>query len=280
MTAQPSAHSVLGLKPGADRETIDKAYRRLIKRYHPDREGGDASRAAEINRAYLELRGRPPQDVVREGPVDIAEAIYVRRAHRQRVYAGKPRRPWKPLLLLGAVAALCAWWPQVRDFSSRVAGELEQATQPTVRFGPAGRAVDGPDALAESLDEIAIDEAINQARRTVRNGKAEAMEGASRSCHRKLRDRPSASLLDRCAAFDFAVVVLSRKDPMGDEGAFSASAVTAREMAAGRLLSTDFLLIDSRLDSVRSRVELSLAERPASPVPQTALTERPARVPD
>ena len=280
MTAQPSAHSVLGVKPGADRETIDKAYRRLIKRYHPDREGGDAVRAAEINRAYFELRGRPPQDVAREAPVDIAEAIYIRRAHRQRVYAGKPRRPWKPLLLLGVVAALCAWWPQVRDFSGRLAVELEQATQPRVRFGAAPRAVDGPDALAEPLDDAAIEEAIREARRTVRSGHAEAMEGASRSCHRKLREKPSAAILDRCAAFDFAVVALSRKDPMRDEGAFSASAVTAREMAAGRLLSTDFLLIDSRLDSVRNRVELALVEPAPLPVPQTALTERPARVPD
>ena len=42
---------------GADAAAVDEAYRRLIKQHHPDREGGDSTRAAEINRAYRELRG-------------------------------------------------------------------------------------------------------------------------------------------------------------------------------------------------------------------------------
>ena len=51
-----SSYAVLGLRPGAPRAEIDLAYRRLIKRYHPDHAGGDAGRAAEVNRAYTELR--------------------------------------------------------------------------------------------------------------------------------------------------------------------------------------------------------------------------------
>jgi hypothetical protein len=47
---------VLGVDPGSNSAEIEQAYRRLIKQHHPDREGGDASRAAEINRAYRELR--------------------------------------------------------------------------------------------------------------------------------------------------------------------------------------------------------------------------------
>src|SRR3954447_12331417 len=51
-----SAYSTLGLSAGADWDAIERAYKKLIKRYHPDRAGGDAGRAAEINRAYRELR--------------------------------------------------------------------------------------------------------------------------------------------------------------------------------------------------------------------------------
>src|SRR4029078_3085994 len=56
MPDDASAFAALGLEPGADSAAIEQAYRRLIKRHHPDREGGDARRAAEINRAYRELR--------------------------------------------------------------------------------------------------------------------------------------------------------------------------------------------------------------------------------
>ena len=60
MPGPASAYAALELEPGADRAAIEEAYRRLIKRYHPDRSGGDAERAAEINRAYFELR-QPPE---------------------------------------------------------------------------------------------------------------------------------------------------------------------------------------------------------------------------
>src|SRR3982751_2800712 len=56
MLGDSSAYAALGLEPGADPAAIDEAYRRLIKQHHPDRAGGDAKRAAEINRAYRELR--------------------------------------------------------------------------------------------------------------------------------------------------------------------------------------------------------------------------------
>lgn len=53
-TALPAPESwwqVLGLSgPGATREQIEQAHRRLIMEHHPDR-GGDVERAAQINRA-------------------------------------------------------------------------------------------------------------------------------------------------------------------------------------------------------------------------------------
>src|SRR5690348_3849188 len=56
MADDASAYAALGLEPGADAAAIERAYKRLIKEHHPDRAGGDARRAAELNRAYRELR--------------------------------------------------------------------------------------------------------------------------------------------------------------------------------------------------------------------------------
>jgi len=51
-------HAVLGLPPGAAPERVTAAYRKLAKRWHPDRGGGREAerRMAEINSAYDLLR--------------------------------------------------------------------------------------------------------------------------------------------------------------------------------------------------------------------------------
>jgi DnaJ domain len=56
VSADPFA--VLGVKRGASAAEVSAAYRRLAKRWHPDRGGGDraAGRMAEINAAYDLLR--------------------------------------------------------------------------------------------------------------------------------------------------------------------------------------------------------------------------------
>jgi curved DNA-binding protein CbpA len=48
------AFNILGLKPGASQELIKKAYRRLVKQYHPDI-GGSADEFRKINDAYQQL---------------------------------------------------------------------------------------------------------------------------------------------------------------------------------------------------------------------------------
>src|SRR6476469_7496273 len=61
MAGRASAFAALGLAPGADAAAVEQAYTRLIKQHHPDREGGDSSRTAEINQAYRALRSGSAQ---------------------------------------------------------------------------------------------------------------------------------------------------------------------------------------------------------------------------
>ena len=59
------ALAVLGLAPAATQAEIKARYKRLVKRYHPDANGGDRQaeeRLKVINQAYSTLRKRPDAD--------------------------------------------------------------------------------------------------------------------------------------------------------------------------------------------------------------------------
>jgi DnaJ domain len=60
-TPEDKALAVLGLAAGATRAEIKACYKRLVKRYHPDANGGDKQaeeRLKVINQAYSMLRNR------------------------------------------------------------------------------------------------------------------------------------------------------------------------------------------------------------------------------
>jgi hypothetical protein len=250
MAVDASPYAALGLEPGADAASIERAYKRLIKQFHPDREGGDAKRAAEINRAYRELRNPEPS------ALDLDD------------YGGFGRRGSRWVR-----AAL--WLVSVGMLVVIVTGTMQGMTAAPI----AGVVTDprAPKPIAPDLaeDPIAFDaanDAIAQAMRLAGQSDELALAETSRECHRKMRQNPTLAMLDRCAAFDDAVAQLQDRDPWRDRGPFSELAVTGRKMSAATLLSNDYLAIDSRLDRIRLHVELALAaQRP--PLPPLEINE-------
>ena len=257
MSADASAFATLGLDPGADQKAIDAAYKRLIKRHHPDVKGGDAIRAAEINRAYFELRNRAAPDWDKAGDDSIAEAIYQRRAAMRA--ARRPietRRSWWPVLLVAVVAAALLGRSAVADFSAGAAQRIARALRPADGGQSSGFGLASGSFLEEPLRTAAIETAVEDAMRLLARGDKDAVAEHSRRCHVAMREAPDITRLDRCAAFEDAVVMIEGRDPWHDGGAFSASQVTARQMTAARLLTDDYLAIEARLDQIRGRVWL------------------------
>ena len=266
MGAEASAYTVLGLEPGADGAAVDEAYRRLIKRYHPDRSGGDAARAAEINQAYFELRRKRDSDdpAPPPPPGDIAAAIYARRA--SRTHHGRRRRARRrlwPFVALVAAALLVAEHERVAVAVPQLVEDFRRpwSSSPDSFAGAQGVLME----LDGELSEGAIRKSISLATK-LDKGSEDSRAEESRDCHRKMREQPTPEQFDRCAAFDYSVAMLQDRDPVSDGGPFGASAVTARQMAAARLLSNDFMEIEARLDRIRSRVALAIV--PSAPPPQ------------
>jgi curved DNA-binding protein CbpA len=261
-----SAYDALELEPGADRAAIEEAYRRLIKLHHPDRSGGDARRAAEINRAYFELRQAPEPER--------------RSATRHRSHAGagsgkarhRRRRSRLWLVLLLAVAAFVSLDGRFAQQASRWIGALADLRSPALVSGTSGSVRVDSSSIDGPLAESAIAQSVRQAVALSRRGDDNALIQYSRSCHREMRSRPDLTQLDLCAAFDNAVAAIADREPSSDSSAFNSSAVTARQMTAASLLSNDYLALERRLDRVRTRVELTLTPR-APPLP-------PVTVPD
>jgi DnaJ domain len=252
MAGRVSALAVLGLDPGADGAAIEQAYKRLIKQHHPDRAGGDASRAAEITRAYRELRGGNAAT----DPLEFNEEF---RAKRKQQHW-----PLAALVAGGAMSALVLALgpsaPLTRSASAARAGlAVRHVPQPA-----------GAEPMDAPLHLRAIDGAVQQALQLYRTKDEMALASVSRGCHRRLRDDPNTMRLDRCAAFDDAVIGLEDRDPLRDEGPFAPLAVTGRQWSAASALSDDYLAIDGRLDQIRLRVEMALAPQVPPVAPPVA----------
>jgi hypothetical protein len=241
-----SAFESLGLSPGADQAAIERAYKKLIKEHHPDREGGNSARAAEINRAYRELR--PRHELA--DPLELNDDPF----ERPRGFGGPV---WVAVLTCGIVALLAAATPigaALRDWAPASAHSI------IARPG-AGSAVD---PMGLPLHPAAIAAAIQDASHLGTTRDEMSLAAESNDCHRRMRSRPDLVQLDRCAAFDDAVVVLQDRDPLRDRGPFSELAVTGRQWSSASSLSSDYLAIDGRLDRIRVQVEMALADSAAA----------------
>lgn len=262
MGAPASAYAALGLEPGADRRAIEEAYRRLIKVHHPDRSGGNAERAAELNRAYFELRKeQEPTAPTSEVPAP-SRRVRPRRKKRSRSARGRRSSGLAPVLVIVLGALLLVERESVVEFGTRWLNRFGDLGAPGP--GRAGTVEMDSTAIDGPLDEPVIATSIEQAEKLVRRGEEDTVQH-SRACHRRMRAEPGLEQLDRCAAFDNAVVALADQSPIDLGGAFDASAVTARHMTAARLLSSDYLALERRLDRIRALVDRTLT--PPTPVP-------------
>lgn len=259
MAVDASPYAVLGLKPGAEWAAVERAYKVLIKTYHPDLPGGDADRAAEINRAYRELR-RERHASEENGAWDQREAMDDPPA---------PRRRWLPAA--GAIAA-GALLLVLLDGPSRSLVEDFRMRAAPLAVDRVSRSADTavPDVMAQPVDDAAIRAGVADATRAIATHDEAGMAEAARKCHADLSLQPSLAGLDRCAAFDDAIAQLEDRDPWGDDGPFSQLAITSRETSAANLFSNDYLAIDGRLDRIRVAVELALAPSDPGPPAQAA----------
>jgi hypothetical protein len=244
MAGRVSAFAILGLAPGADAAAVERAYKRLIKLHHPDRDGGDGMRAAEIIRAYRELRG---------GPLAVVDPL----EFNEELGLGRKSRRWQrsALLVALAIGALVMLHGPIAPLVRK----MLPAASNGLPLGHVRAAADTGDTMDQPLHAAAIDGAVREALRLARTSDELALASASRDCRRQFREEPTMAQLDRCAAFDDAVVQLQDRDPLRDRGPFAQLAVTGRQWSAGSSLSDDYLAIDGRFDRIRVRVELAVA---------------------
>ena len=126
------------------------------------------------------------------------------------------------------------------------------------------------DELDRPIRDATVLGGAKDALRLARRHDEGALLNASRDCYQQLHQEPSVDRLDRCAAFDDAVVQLQDRDPISDGGPFSPVAVTGRQWSAAAALSNDYLAVDGRLDRIRVQVEMALAPRAPPPTVKVA----------
>ena len=249
MTPEEAAYAALGLQPNAPRPAVDEAYRRLIKRYHPDRTGGDGDRAAEINHAYTQICRHTAAGAGRN--IVRADREYPR---RRRSRSGS----WLLLLAVGLAGVFAALWQSGTAIPiGRPGGERTRWISAPAESGADAIVTQMPD-FDEPLQTELVNRAAAQAVTFHGEGDLAATLAYSRSCHKRFRDRPSLAWFDACTAFDEATLILNGDKAFDDSGFLGPSALVSRQMAEARALTDDMLAADSRVHQIRLQVELAL----------------------
>ncbi|RST30927.1 J domain-containing protein [Sphingomonas ginkgonis] len=267
MRPSVSLYSTLGLSPSADRKAVDEAYRALMKQHHPDRAGGNAATAAEINRAYAILRDPAKLaafDETAAAAWSAAPAAPVRRPRSRRRRHSRVHRGRSGALLLGLLLLGGTGWIAAHP-DLLAALELGSFGDPPA---PAGH----PTAADPMVEPVAHEAVLSAARLGLRLGREPGLAAASsysRDCQRLLRMDGSMERFDECVAFD-AAVALEAPD---SSDLFNPVTTTARQMAAARTLSGRFDLIEHRLDLLRNEVEVIAAQDYRAEAEPAAATE-------
>ena len=246
MTAERSAYAILGLRPGAGRAEVNDAYRKLMKQYHPDRPGGDANRASEINRAYTLLRRRLGEPV----RVPVTVTIPVRRR------AGRTGGFLITILVIGAAAAIAN-----RDASPESIRTALFRTSQMASAAKGNEASDYETGLASfdaPVQPGVVSSSIADAIKFHSTGDLAGASDYSRACQNALRRERNLGWFDACAAFDEAMLTLYGDSDQPDSSPFNESAVVTREITAAQLISDDTFGADSHLHQIRSQVDLEI----------------------
>lgn len=248
MSPDRAAYAILGLRPGAGRAEVNDAYRRLMKQHHPDRPGGDANRAAEINRAYTYLRRRLGE------PVRIPVAVPVRR--RPTPFRAR-RLAFLLLFLAVGISALLAARDDRRQFARQAFAIVPQFN--TKAQDDAGVIFDPPLAsLNEPVQPEIVQKAIVDAISFHTNDDLAGAAAYSGDCQKSLRRERTLAWFDACAAFDEAMLTLYGDRDLAGTRPFNDSAVIAREVAATRIFADGSLGADAHLHEIRSQVDLAI----------------------
>jgi hypothetical protein len=211
-------YTVLGVDRGADAEAIRRAYLDQMKRFHPDRLGPDSAhehRASEINHAFSVLRD-PDRRAHYDHELKAQAEAYWRweyeqqrqaalRRSRQVVLPGRRRRSrlgrsLRVLLALAVLAGVAYFYDEVSQklvippvLAGSDGGELYR-----VRGGAAAVVPLSPNAIAGALGDyewVSVNFGIL------------GLSTHAMRCWSQVREEPSFTLLNRCAAFDVAADV-------------------------------------------------------------------------
>ena len=228
-----------GSSPAPTATAVERAYKRLIKQHHPDREGGDAE----------PRRGDQPR---------------LSRASRRRGAEGRARA--STMTSPSESRAAAAGWIVAAGclavgHAGRAAGRRADRLTPLVGASPPLRSRQ----RSSGGRGDPMDQPLNLA--ADRRGGA---RGAARFAHagrdgaRRREPRLPPRAADRARASPARPLRGVRRcggpaagpRSVAGQGPFSELAVTGRQWSAASALSDDYLAIDGRLDRIRLRVEL------------------------
>lgn len=287
MPQPTSLYRILNVAPDADPAVIEAAYKALMKKHHPD-VSGDGSAADEsasrINEAFAILRD--PERRARYDEEERSRTEQSRMPPLLPVVAARPiyardygdrRGGWAFPLMALLVAAGAIWGalaigdaPPVALSQPEPQGADKQTPLAAAKPGAGGAGVveraaaaNTPAMPAGPVNPNIVASAIGEFRRVQEKGGLRGVVGYSSDCFWAQSHSEGVADLDFCVAFDHAASV-SDSQTTNELGLpqiphFQTQNMTARHLAAGRLLASDDAWILTRLREVGQATDDAIA---------------------